>query len=293
MDNVGELFVSAIAKEGSAAIEKFNQGMRTWVETELIDKSILRKVLMVSHERPVPVPGGLGYPFGKLAPNVDGVMVTGEFPSIKPSIVRQSVVPAVLIKVLNGHVADMDELRAVTDMGVWIRGKVTDEIGFRENQLLMTALVAAHGSPQSITTASGSFEPSAVPIIKNLISTNDLKAATIIIKESDYNNISSWDNVKASDQKLDKIWDKGELAVTEFAGLNIIPLQDRVFTKAGSTADGYVLAQKEFLGFLLEGTPLSVVAEKEKNLTYLFHAGQSLGLAIMNTNAVRGFTMTK
>jgi hypothetical protein len=291
MDTLGELFLANITKEGSASIEKINQGLRTWVETELIDKSIIRKVLQVSNERPIPVEGGLGYPFAKLSPDVDGVYITGEFPSIKPNISRQTVVPAVLVKIINGHVADNDQLRAVTDMQAWIREKVIEEVEFKENVMLVTALATADATPTAINTTNNNFAPEAMPTIKTLLTAVNLKSSAMVLKESLYNDIAGWDNTLVSDATLDSIKNSAE-PISGYAGVNIIPLQDRVFTKAGSTADGYVLTDKRFIGFLLEGTPLSVSVEKEKNLTMLFSGAESLGVSIINTNSVQAFTIT-
>jgi len=292
MDKLGELLITSMRKEGSAAIEKVNQAMRTWVETEIIDESILRKIFIESNENPVPVTGGLGYPFTKLSPDVNGVTVTGEFPSIRPRIVRQTVVPAVLIKVINSHLADLDELRAVTDMKQWIRDKVVDEINYKENVLLLTTCHASDGSPTSISTTGGEFIPEAFPTIKSLLSTVNLRAKSIVLKESYYEDISAWDNTLASDSTLDSIKNSGESAITSFAGLDIIPVQDRIFTAAGSSAAGYVLSDKKYVGFVLNGTPLSVEIEKQKNMSLIFNAGESLGISVVNTDGIQAFSIT-
>lgn len=290
-DVLGELFINSISKEGSGAIEKMNQGLRAWVETEIIERSILRKVLKVSNERPVPVTGGLGYPFAKLSPNVNGVMVTGEFPSIRSTIVRQEVVPCVLMKLINAHAADLDELRAVADMKEWVRKVVTDEIEYKENVLLLTALHGADGSATDITTTDGNFRPEAMPSIKDLITNQNLEPATMIVKRSLYNDISGWVNAVVSDSTLDQIKSKAD-AISSYAGIDIIPVQDRIFTASGTSAEGFVLADKQYLGWVLEGTPLSVTVERKENMSMLFNGGESLGLSIINDDAVQAFTIS-
>ena len=289
----GEIFLETLTNGSDEDRAKLAAAVQEWVQTEVVDASVVRKVLQVSNKPTERTENGEAAIYYKLSDDVtDAVEAIGDYTSLR--VVRRPNVSTVFCYIQTiGNILEVAKsvLRTAESVEQYLREQIVRYINFHENKTLLSLLNAADSTPDDL--AATAFDPSAVKEIVKLLTGNNLKAAAIIIKESFWNDVFGWTNTVASDKTLDQIKARGADAVTQFGGLNIIPIQDRVFTEAGVAAntDGFVVAAPQYLGWVNNPEPIKVKTETPFDTPGVvrFAYYERIGMVIGNTNAVAAF----